>query len=267
MNELRQLLSGEVEQGRLDLAALEMARIQFPDLDPEPCLHELNQLASRLGDQLRNFNDGRDFVETARDYLFGELGFHGNQDHFYDPLNSCLNQVLERRTGIPITLSVLYMEIARRLKMPVTGVALPRRFVIRFDDGRYAAFIDPYDGGTTVSEAQCHVLAGGRVPAPLMLRPAGHKQIVMRMLQNLQGAYLRCGDLPRAVDALDLLMEGDADDGARYKLRGMLNLQLKRYQRARSDLEAYLRLTPEAFDQDAVRAQLESIHRWLGRLN
>ena len=88
-----------------------------------------------MGDRLRNFNDGRDFVETAQRFLFGELGFHGNEEDFFDPRNSCLNQVLERRVGIPITLSVMYMEIARRLAMPVFGISLPRHFVIQFDDG------------------------------------------------------------------------------------------------------------------------------------
>src|ERR1700730_14951597 len=116
---LRQLLEDETKPGRLDRAALDLAIIHFPALPPEPFLDQLNDLASRLGDRLRNFNDGRDFVETAQRFLFGELGFHGNEEDFFDPRNSCLNQVLERRTGLPITLSVMYMEVARRLQMPV----------------------------------------------------------------------------------------------------------------------------------------------------
>ncbi|RDJ93963.1 hypothetical protein B4Q13_18235 [Lacticaseibacillus rhamnosus] len=103
--------------------ALELAAIDTPGLEPEPWLDRLNELASQLGDRLRNFNDGRDFVETAQRSLFGELGFHGNEDDFFDPRNSCLDQVLERRVGIPITLSVMYMEVARRLAMPVFGIA------------------------------------------------------------------------------------------------------------------------------------------------
>src|SRR3984893_18821485 len=102
MNHLRYILEEDPAIGRLDRAALELATIQFPDLDPEPYLLQLNDLASQLGDRLRNFNDGRDFVETAQRYLFGELGFHGNEDDFFDPRNSCLNQVIERRTGIAI---------------------------------------------------------------------------------------------------------------------------------------------------------------------
>ena len=140
-------------KGRLDHAALELAAIDTPGLEPEPWLDRLNELASQLGDRLRNFNDGRDFVETAQRYLFGELGFHGNEDDFFDPRNSCLDQVLERRVGIPITLSVMYMEIARRLAMPVFGISLPRHFVIQFDDGNYATYIDPFNGGRPITAA------------------------------------------------------------------------------------------------------------------
>jgi Uncharacterized conserved protein len=143
---LRQVLEDEPlptegakkDRVRLDRAALDLATIENPELDVQAVLDRLNDLASRLGDRLRNFNDGRDFVEKARGYLFEELGFHGNQEDYFDPLNSCLNQVLERRTGIPITLSVFYMEIARRLAMPVFGIGLPRHFVVQFDDGNYA---------------------------------------------------------------------------------------------------------------------------------
>src|ERR1019366_925657 len=147
MNHFRYIREEDPGKGRLDRAALELATIQFPDLDPEPYLHQLNELASHLGDRLRNFNDGRDFVETAERYLFGEQGFRGNQEDFFDSRNSCLNQVLERRTGIPITLSVLYMEIGRRLAMPVFGIGLPRHFIVQFDDGNYATHIDPFHGG------------------------------------------------------------------------------------------------------------------------
>ena len=123
LHHLEQVLIGESSKVRMDRAALDLASIHFPNLEPQPFLDQLNELASSLGDRLRNFNDGRDFVEKASSYLFGELGFHGNETDFFDPLNSCLNQVLERRTGIPITLAVMYMEIARRLHMPVSESA------------------------------------------------------------------------------------------------------------------------------------------------
>ncbi len=187
-----------------------LAAIHTPGLDVQPFLDQLNELASRLGDRLRNFNDGRDFVEKAQRYLFEDLGFHGNEDDFFDPRNSCLNQVMERRTGIPITLSVLYMEVARRLAMPVFGIGLPRHFIVEFNDGNYAAYIDPFHGGRTITVRASALLLQGNacVADPELLQRVSKKQIVMRMLQNLHGAYLRKQDWAQTVKTLDWLIVG-----------------------------------------------------------
>lgn len=275
MNAVRQILGGDEAKPRLDRAALELATIQFPDLEFQPFLDRLNELASHLGDRLRNFNDGREFVEKAQHYLFEELGFHGNEENYFDPLNSCLNQVIERRTGIPVTLSVLYMEIARRLAMPVYGISMPRHFVIEFDDGNYSAYIDPYHGGRTVTARECFMLAGARTADPSLLRRASPKQIVVRMLQNLQRIYLERSDWVRAVETLDLLVLAASNQvpadpvelAGRHKLRGLLLLELKRHHAARADLETYLRMKPDAPDRPEILKQLESIHRWLARVN
>jgi regulator of sirC expression with transglutaminase-like and TPR domain len=268
---LGHILAEENGDIRLDRAALELARIQFPELETQPALDRLNELASQLGDRLRNFNDGRDFVETAQRYLFEELGFHGNEEDYYDPLNSCLNEVLERRKGIPVTLSVMYMEIARRLRMPVFGIGLPRHFIIEFDDGNYTTYIDPYHGGRTVTPRECFLLAGSRVADPSLLQRVSKKDIVRRMVQNLHRGYMRKNDWARAVATLDLLL-GSSGVGVpgiagMHKLRGMLLVELRRYQDARNDLERYLALEPEAADKDEIRRQLASIHKHLGRLN
>jgi regulator of sirC expression with transglutaminase-like and TPR domain len=267
VNYLRQLLEEDPPNGRLDRAALELATLGTPDLEPEPFLDQLNEMASHLADRMRNFNDGRDFVETAQRYLFGELGFHGNQEDFFDPGNSFLNQVLERRTGIPITLSVMYMEIARRLAMPVFGIGLPRHFIIQFDDGNYSTYIDPYNGGRTLTVQECFALAGAKVADPILLRRASKKQIAMRMLQNLRGVYLRRREWARAIDTLDLLLVGAPELSGLLKQRGLLHMELKRFQAARGDLEKYLAMEPEAADRDEIRKQIRAIHAWLARVN
>jgi len=272
---LRQVLEDEPiptegakkDRARLDRAALDLATIENPELDVQAVLDRLNELASRLGDRLRNFNDGRDFVEKARGYLFEELGFHGNEEDYFDPLNSCLNQVLERRTGIPITLSVFYMEIARRLAMPVFGIGLPRHFVVQFDDGNYATYVDPFNGGRVISAAECFALAGATVADPSLLQRASKKQIAMRMLQNLHGAYLRRRDFAKAVDTLDLLIFGAPETAAWYKRRGALLIELKRYQAARRDLEKYLALEPDPADREEIQRHLAAIHRRIARVN
>lgn len=267
MDYLRQLLLSESGKARLDRAALDLARIHYPQLEHEPALARMNEIAAGLGDRLRNFNDGREFVEKAQSYLFGELGFHANEVDFFDPANSCLNQVLERRTGIPITLSLLYMEVARRLQMPVYGVSLPNRFVVQFDDGRYATFIDPFGGGRALTAGECLALAGARVPDIALLARATPKQILMRMLQNLHRAYLEGRDFERAVRTLDFLLEGAPATALWHKLRGVLLLELKRFGAAKADLERYLELQPEGHDQDAIRSQLRHIREWEARKN
>ena len=261
------MLEEDPPKGRLDYAALELATIDTPDLEPQPWLDRLNELASQLGDRLRNFNDGRDFVETAQRFLFGELGFHGNEEDFFDPRNSCLNQVLERRVGIPITLSIMYMEVARRLAMPVFGISLPRHFVIQFDDGNYSTYIDPYHGGRAISAQECFVLARAKVADPVLLRRASKKEIAIRMLQNLRGVYMRRRDWAKAVHTLDLLLIGAPELPGWYKQRGLLQLELKRFQAARRDLERYLTLEPQAPDREEIRQQLQNIHTWLGKVN
>jgi regulator of sirC expression with transglutaminase-like and TPR domain len=255
---------------RLDRAALDLAAIHFPGLHPEPILDQLNELASRLGDRLRNFNDGRDFVETAQRFLFGELGFHGfegGEDVFFDPRNSCLNQVLERRTGLPIALSVLYMEIARRLRMPVFGIGLPRRFVIQFDDGNYSTFIDPFSGGRTISVRECYRLAEAPVADPVLLQRVTPKQIMMRMIQNMHRAYVRSHDLPRAIATLDLMIAGAPETAPWYKHRGALLMAVHRWLAARRDFEKYLGLEPEAPDRSEILGHIRELQRRVALAN
>jgi len=265
VNHLRYILEEDPEKGRLDRAAFDLATIQFPELDPEPYLLQLNDLASQLGDRLRNFNDGRDFVETAQKFLFEELGFRGNDTDFFDPLNSCLNQVLTRRTGIAITLSLLYMEVGRRLHMPLYGIGLPRHFVVQYDDGNYNTYIDPY-GGKPITARDCFALAQTQVFDPSILARVTKKQMVMRMLHNLRHVYLRSNDFDRAVTTMDWLIVG-YPEAAAFKSRGALLLELKRYQAARRDLEKYLELEPDAADRESIERSLEKIHQWLASVN
>jgi len=140
------MLKGDVA-GELDAAALEMAAIERPDLDPAPYLDTLDQLASEIATRLGRGHDGPKFVRVANQYLFEELSFRGNESEYYDPRNSCLDAVLDRRTGIPITLSVIFIEVARRLGQPVTGIGLPGHFIVQYDDGKYSTFADPFHGG------------------------------------------------------------------------------------------------------------------------
>jgi regulator of sirC expression with transglutaminase-like and TPR domain len=264
---LRQLLIADPANGRLDRAALDLAKIQFPDLDPDPFLNQINEIAANLGDRLRNFNDGRDFVEKAQSYLFGELGFCANESDFFDPSNSCLNQVLSRRTGIPITLSLVYMEVARRLHMPVYGISLPNRFVVQFDDGNYATYIDPFGGGQRVSVRQCFAFAGASVPDPGLLARATKKQILMRMLQNLHRAYMQSRDYDRAILTLNFLLDGAPDTPLWFRTRGVLQAERGRFGPAATDLEQYLRMQPHVNDTDTIQRQIRLLRKKAAQQN
>ncbi len=144
---LRDLLGRRPSRIEIDRAALEIARIEYPDLDAGAFISQLDYYALAIAERARDLSDGRSFVQTANEYLFGELGFRGNEEDYYNPANCCLNRVLETRTGIPITLSIVYMEVARRLAKAVGGVGLPGHFVVRYDDAEYSAIIDPFHGG------------------------------------------------------------------------------------------------------------------------
>jgi len=256
----------------LDVAALEMASIEYADLRPARYLDSLDRMAADLNARVSHDADGASFVEAANQYLFGELGFAGNEKEYYDPRNSCMNDVLDRRTGIPITLSVIYMEIARRLNRPVFGVGLPGHFVALYDDGDYATYIDPYHGGKLLGESDCRNLVQEIAGAPLdadprMLRPVANSTILLRMLNNLRSAYFRADSYGKAIDVLDLLVEASPGTGEFYRSRGVAKLKLRAYGSARADLEMYLTRSPGAHDADKIKKQLEAIHRWLGARN
>jgi len=264
------MLKGE-SSGELDAAALEMAGIERPDLDPAPYLDTLDQLASEIATRLGRGHDGHKFVRVANQYLFEELSFRGNEAEYYDPRNSCLDAVLDRRTGIPITLSVIYIEVARRLGQPVTGIGLPGHFIVQYDDGKYSTFADPFHGGKLLTEDDCRVLARevgvDIAKEPSTLQPVSNRYILVRMLNNLRSSYFRSKNYGKATKALDLLVEAFPSNAEYYKARGVARLQLHELRAAKSDLEKYLKFSPEADDKAQVTKQLEAIHRWLGRLN
>jgi regulator of sirC expression with transglutaminase-like and TPR domain len=255
---------------RLDMASLEIASIETPELDPEPYLAILDRLALELAARLPGSADGREFVRAANDYLFGDLGFHGNETDYNNPLNSCLNFVLDRRTGIPIALSVVYIEVARRLGRPVGGVGLPGHFIVQYDDGEFATFIDPFHSGKLLTDEDCRQLARDRTGSDAdatALAPVGNRYIVVRILNNLRSAYFRRKQFDKTVAVTDLLIEAFPRNPEYYKARGLAYLKLHQLRNARHDLDLYLKYSPAAEDRAQVAEQLGAIHRWLGRLN
>ena len=257
-------------EARLDVAALEIASIETPDLDPQPYLAILDRLASGIASRMPSGAGGREFVSAANRYFFEELGFHGNEIDYNDPRNSCLNYVLDRRTGLPITLSVVYIEVARRLGQPVSGIGLPGHFIVEYNNGEFSAHIDPFHSGRLLSADDCRQLARERTGADAdatALAPVGTRYILVRMLNNMRSAYFRGKQFEKMVAVTDLLLEGFPENAGYYKARGLARLRMRQFRGAQSDLEMYLKYAPDAEDRPQITEQLGAIHRWMGRLN
>jgi regulator of sirC expression with transglutaminase-like and TPR domain len=270
--DLLDLISGRNEDIELDRAALELASIEYPSLDANGFLNLLDSYAVELADRLADTGEGEDFVSAANRYLFEELGFTGNARNYYDPRNSCLNEVLTARTGIPITLSLVYMEIARRLAKPVYGIGLPGHFVLQYDDGIFSTFIDPFHGGTLLTAAECFDLARRASGEqfgdnPAFLARVNKRHIVQRMINNLRSVYFFRRSYTKALKVLDLLIAAQPASADEYKQRSVVHLEMKNFAAARNDLDHYLALAPEAPDREQMQNQLKAIRHYMAGLN
>lgn len=268
MEELRELLAGRLEDAPLDVVALQIATVEYPEVSVEPFLVILDSYASEFAERVTEQTKGEEFLQALNEYMFDELGFHGNSDDYYSPANSCLNEVLTKRTGIPITLSLVYMEIVRRLGRTIHGIGLPGHFLVQYADGGFPVFIDVFHGGRILYEPECFELAkaatGADVPEDSQyLRPVSKRHIAIRMLNNLRAVYFRNENAEKAIRVLDLFIEAIPGAAEEYKQRGICRIQLRRLKEARADLETYLRLLPGAPDRTHIEAQLTYINRQL----
>lgn len=270
MDTLRDLLRREDSDAPLDLAALELSRIEFPNLDPRPFLDILDSYATEIDARMRMEYDAIERLQVLHEFFFREQGFAGNQSDYYNARNSCINEVIASRQGIPISLAVVYLSIADRLDMPMAGVGLPGHFIVRYDEEDFQTFVDVYNNGELLDEEQCFDL--GRqmtgmdmTPSPAILNPVTNRQIMVRMLNNLRSIYLRGKSYVKAGQVLDLLVEAAPADPDSYILRGAVNVELRKYQAAKSDFQQYLILSPEARDRQRVEDQIAALDRYLLR--
>lgn len=261
------LLARRPTEIELDRVALEIARIEYPDLDANAAIAQLDHHAFAVAERARDLSDGQSFVEAANEYLFGEAGFRGNDEDYYNPDNSCLNRVLETKRGIPITLSVIYIEVARRLAKRARGVGLPRHFIVRYDDVDYSALIDPYHGGALLDLAQCCRLAQVEALDIGMLQPVDRRHIAMRMINNLRGIYFARHEPEKALQILDLLIAAEPESADEHKQRAVALIQQQRTREALGELKRYLELSPDAPDREQVDEQIQNISFWLASQN
>lgn len=256
----------------IDLAgvALAIARIEYPDLVPERSLAKLDALAARSA--VSGVGDARRALDRLRDFLFEQEGFRGNADDYYDPRNSCLNDVLDRQLGIPITLAVLTMEVGRRVGLEILGIGLPGHFCVGARLGRELVLLDPFGGGRVLERAEAEGVASRAVGRPVKLTaahfaPASKAQIVVRILRNLQGIYARREDWAKALAVIDRLLVVDADAPTHLRDRGTVLVKLGELHRGASEWERYLTRYPQARDAAAFKEELRRIRQTLAERN
>jgi regulator of sirC expression with transglutaminase-like and TPR domain len=256
----------------LDEAALTLAAEEYPKLEPEAYLARLDALGAlvrrRAGEQQRTA--GR--LRTLCDVLFGELGFRGNAEAYYDPRNSFLNEVLERRLGIPISLSLLLMEVGRRAGLPLQGVGLPRHFLVKLGpQAGPEVFVDAFDGGAILSREECALRFGGGPATPGLdprwFEPVTPRELLARMLRNLKKVYLELGDDVRAGWVVDRLVLVAPEAAEEVRDRGLLSERLGLRSAAARDLAAYLTRAPGAPDAAQIRERLDALRAQPGLLN
>jgi regulator of sirC expression with transglutaminase-like and TPR domain len=211
-------------------------------------------------------------VQTLSHHVFETLGFRGNSDNYYDPDNSFLDRVLDRRTGIPISLSLVCLEIGWRLGLPLTGLGLPGHFIIGYDLPETPIYIDAFNRGAILSEDDCLALSRVPVSERLAFRqqflvPASKKAILLRMLLNLKQIYFRLENWEAAHRTLDLMLIVQPDQIDELKDRGLVAYRLNRLREAIFDLQRYLFLNPTAPDANWLKQHLEMMEDKLSRLN
>lgn len=263
--EFQELVAGQ----SLDLAraALVVAKLEYPDLDPAPSMARLRQLGERAAHALAPLDDAPASMRLAAiaGVLFEQEGFAGNRAHYDDFRNSLLNVVLERRLGIPITLALVFIEVAKRAGVDVHGVSFPGHFLLRGADDDPAAqplILDPYDGGRALTEADCRGLLAQMVGdesafSSDLLTPCTPRQMLARILNNLKRTYVEVRSFPQARAATDLILAVDPTLLSELRDRGLLAYHLDDYASALRDLEDFVRL--HAWTDEQNRAERDEI--------
>ena len=265
----RQRFYQEIQQpdSTLDLAAaaLYIAQEAYPDLDPQAYLNALDVMASEVSERMPAEPYPLKIIQALNRYLFDDLKFSGNSLDYYNPRNSFLNEVIDHRTGIPITLSLVYLEIAKRLDFPMAGVGMPGHFLIRPLVEDMTVLVDPFHQGEILFEEDCQTrlqqIFGASVQLQSeFLEPIETKLFLARMLMNLKMIYLRREEIPQALAAIERILLLFPDNGRELRDRGLLYFHTGRLIEARQDLEHYLNHHPTGEDAPKILHILRQIN-------
>lgn len=258
----------------IDLArtALVVAAEADPSVDVEREMKLLDEWAAELRRRIEPGWNNLQKLARLRAFVFEELGFRGDRRDYYNPSNSLLHQVLERRRGIPITLAIVMMEVGWRVGIPFEGVGFPGHFLVRLAGEPKDLLLDPYKRGMSVHEEDCRQMlletTGGKLEFERsLIASVGKRDMITRLLHNLKGAYLRSGDDERALRAVDRLLVLDPADTDELRDRGLLLFRLNRWGRALECLAAYVERAPQARDRDEIARHIGTLRQLLASLN
>ncbi|TMG75060.1 MAG: tetratricopeptide repeat protein [Betaproteobacteria bacterium] len=270
------------DDARIDLAqaCLMIAQDAYPELPVERYLGDLERMAMRLRARLPQSGGAEERVARLNEFLYAELGFRGNTDDYYDPRNSYLNEVMDRRIGIPISLAILYMVLGRRVGLPLEGVSFPGHFLVRLRLRAGVLVLDPFAAGAPQSEADlrerlARVIPPGvagdvpvsELPLDQFLEAASHHQILARVLRNLKAIYRDNHQPERLLAVLNRMVIVAPDATAELRDRGIVYHRLECYRAALKDLSDYIEREPNAADVDEVRVRLMEVSSRCARLN
>jgi len=258
----------------LDLAraALLVAAESDPNVDVDGQLHTLESWAAELKARLDPGWNNLQKLARLRRFLFEELGFRGDTADYYNPSNSLLHEVMDRRLGIPLTLSLIFMELGWRIGIPFEGVGFPGHFLVRLPGEPRDLLLDPFKRGMMVHEEDCRQMlreaTGGKMEFDdELLASVSKRDMIARLLLNLKGAYLRLNQDERALAAVDRLLLIHPEDAEEIRDRGLLLYRLQRFGAAYEALAAYLKTRPEAPDRTDIERHAATLRRLLASLN
>jgi regulator of sirC expression with transglutaminase-like and TPR domain len=268
------LVGPDVPEEEIDLtrAALLIARTEYPHLDIESYARRIDGLAYRVAALVPDLND-HGTIAALNHVLFDDARLRGNRDDYYDPRNSFLNDVLDRGLGIPITLSIVYMEVARRIGFQLAGVGMPGHFLLKHHGGgKRETLIDCFNRGDILSQQDCQrrldeIYSGEMALRPEFLHPISRRQILTRVLNNLKTVYLSTRSFRKALPIADLILVIYPRSPEDVKQRALLRFSLTLHKLAAEDLSEYLKMSPTASDAEEIRQMSLSIRRMLALMN
>ena len=267
-NQFDRLVGAPDEDIDLARAALLIAATEYPALNVERELFRLDGIAEGIAPRMEDDTPLYQ-LNMLSEYLFDELKFAGNHTNYHDPRNSFLNDVIERRRGIPITLSLLYIEVGKRLGVPLVGIGMPGHFIVRHRD-EPDVFVDPFHGGILLSKDECaerlkQVTQGALAWDSEYLAPVSSRAFIARMLRNLKVVYLQRRNYERVRATIDRVIALLPQDAVEFRDRGVVNYRLGNYEEALEDLHVYVTSGDAVPDGDTVRKLMRQIEDKLGR--